>query len=458
MERHPASFRDDAGFLFRHEGTLYRAVCGPGREDYDLLIRSGLYDELSSGGLLVPHDVVAGAPFAPAGASLLLAPRPIPFISYPYEWSFGQLKDAALLTLEVQRRALARGMSLKDASFFNVQFAGSRPVFIDTLSFQARRDAPWVAYRQFCEHFLGPLALMAMTLPGIHRYLAARLDGFPLEEIVRLLPVRARLRPGLLMHLHLHRAAQRRHASGDGASSRAATGSFGLTRQLALVDSLSSTVERLRLPPGRTQWGDYAAEASHYSPDAAETKRRFVQEETRGLDGETLWDLGGNTGDFSRIGAANGLYAVCFDQDHLCVQRNYARARAESDQRLLPLLLDLANPSPAAGWAHRERESLAQRGPAGMLLALALVHHLRVTANVPFEEMIPFLAAMGRRAIVEFVPRDDPMTRRILGGRDDPFHDFEPRRFEEILERRYVVKARQPLPGTGRTLYALERR
>jgi hypothetical protein len=453
-----SSFRDNAGHLFEQDGVLYRAVTAAGLSGYRALMESGLYDELAGAGLLVPHQEVA----APAGSGVevlrVLRPERLPFVSWPWEWCFSQLRDAALLTLEVHRRALEKGLSLKDASFFNVQFRGVSPVFIDTLSFELRRDVPWVAYRQFCQHFLGPLALMSMTLPGIAQWLAMRIDGFPLSDACRLLPWRARLRPGLLMHLYLHSAAQARYESGAGPpSARAGAGTFGLTRQLALVDSLKSAVAGLRPRGGRTEWSHYAGEASHYTPEAEEAKRSFVERHASRAGG-MLWDLGGNVGRYSRLGSRHGMYAVCFDGDAGCVERAYRSAREERIERFHPLVLDLANPSPGAGWAHRERAGLAERGPADLLLALALVHHLRITANIPFDRMLSFFHAIGREAIVEFVPKDDGMTRRLLRSRADVFDDYDRPGFERAVSALFSVEEVLDLPGTQRTLYHLRRR
>jgi hypothetical protein len=449
-----SSFRDSAGYLFEHEGILYRGITAGGLPDFRSLIESGLYDELAGAGLLIPHQEVP----APAGDGVVrvLRPERLPFVSWPWEWCFSQLRDAALLTLEIQRRALMKGLSLKDASFFNVQFRGASPVFIDTLSFEARRDAPWVAYRQFCQHFLGPLALMAMTLPGIGQWLAMRIDGFPLADICRLLPLKARLRPGLLIHLFLHSAAQSKYQSSRVAPP-ARAGGFGLTRQLALIDSLRSAVTGLRLAGRRTEWSHYAGETSHYSREAESAKRHFVERHAS-PPGGLLWDLGGNVGHYSRLGSARGMYAVCFDGDPACVERAYQAARSERIERFHPLVLDLANPSPGAGWAHDERASLAGRGPADLILALALVHHLRVTANIPFRKMLRFFHDIGKEAIVEFVPKDDEMTRKLLQSRADIFDDYDRARFEQALPEFFSVGEVAELPGSRRVLYHLRRR
>ena len=161
-QRLAASFRDPSGYLFTRDGTLYRQINQTYRDNYQTLMDSGLYDQLISEQLLIPHEEVAVEPAEPSSAFKVIRPEPLQFLSYPYERCFSQLKDTALTTLTIQKRALNHGMSLKDCSSYNIQFHHGRPVFIDTLSFEIYREGePWVAYRQFCQHFLAPLALIA---------------------------------------------------------------------------------------------------------------------------------------------------------------------------------------------------------------------------------------------------------------------------------------------------------
>jgi hypothetical protein len=265
----PCSYRDPAGFVF-HDGASYkRIVTSRGDADYSYFINCGLYEELAGAGLVVRHQE---EPLAGGGGrwARLLVPEQIPYLSYPYEWSFEQLRDAALVTLEIQARALARGMTLKDASTYNVQFAGCQPVFIDTLSFERHDGGPWAAYEQFCRHFLGPLLLMSYRWPDAARYLQVDAEGFPLESVSRLLPRSSYLRAGALLHIHLHaRAIGRRPAAGGrGQPRRAGVG--------GLIESLRRTVERLRPPADEGRWRGYYAEARFYPPGRQECKRDAV--------------------------------------------------------------------------------------------------------------------------------------------------------------------------------------
>jgi hypothetical protein len=428
--------------------VLYRHVAPSCAADYDLLMGSGLHAELVDAGLLVAHEEVALE--GRAGAHRALKPSPIDFVSYPYEWAFSQLQDAALLTLDIAGRALHRGLSLKDASAFNVQFRGCRPVFIDTLSFEtAREGEPWVAYRQFCEHFLGPLALVARCDARLLGLWRAHLDGVPLDLTSRLLPRRTWLRFGLLTHLHLHARSQTFYADRPAPTRRV---TLSRTSLLALLDSLRSAVRSLAPRGARSEWADY--EQTHSYDDAAQhAKEEAVGRWLARLRPRQVWDLGANVGRFARIAAACGAYAVAFDVDPAVVEAAYRAGRSEERRDLLPLVLDLANPSPGLGWEGRERDTLEARGPADAVLALALLHHLAIGRNVPLPHLAAWLRRLGRAAIVEFVPKDDPQTRRLLRSRRDVFAGYTQEAFEEAFAGRFRLEAKEPLPGSGRVLY-----
>ncbi|MDO8519086.1 MAG: SAM-dependent methyltransferase [Deltaproteobacteria bacterium] len=447
-----SSFRDPHGFLATHEGKLYRVVTRLGKPDYDLFAASPLKANLESTGRLVRHEIIDRAPFE-GDFYKILTPEPIPFISYPYEWSFSQLKDAALLTLTIQKEALGHNLSLKDASAFNVQFVGSRPIFIDLLSFEKREDTPWVAYRQFCQHFLGPLLLMSHHSPDFNRHLKNYLDGFPLSFVAPLLPLKAKVRPGVFMHILLHAASQKKHERGGGAVNGIKPGSFGLTRLLALVDHLLRVVEGIRLPKGKSEWSEYVP---GYSKDGMELKKKFVSEVLDATKTSSVWDLGGNTGDFSKLVADRGIYTVSLDLDPLCVEKNYLSVRGNG-KPILPLLMDLANPTPAIGWGHEERMSLLERGRPGLILALALIHHLRITANIPIARIAEFFSKCADRAIVEFVPKEDPMATILLSGRKDIFHDYTKGEFEKTFGLYFPHVIVAAIPGSKRILYSFSK-
>jgi hypothetical protein len=450
--RDAGSFRDPAGFVFHRDGILLRQVNLAYAESFDRLISSGLYQALAGRRLLVSHEEVPVDRALTGDAYKVLQPEVVPFISYPYEWTFGQLKAAALLTLEVQKVALEHGMVLRDASAYNVQFFGSAPRFIDTLSFERYAvDAPWAAYRQFCQHFLAPLALMSLTDVRLGQLLRSFIDGIPLDLAAALLPKRSLLSPGLLMHVHLHSRSQRRYGDSPGKAREARVSAAALRGILA---SLQSAVNGLTWRPGGTEWADYYSD-TNYDSDAFERKRRVVAEYLEMAGGRRVWDLGANRGVFSRLASGNAEYTVAFDLDPGAVEHNYREGVRLGERSLLPLLMDLTNPSPGLGWEGAERSPLVARGPADVVMALALVHHLAIGNNVPLTRIAELFSRLGTTLIIEFVPKEDSQVKRLLAARKDVFPDYSQAGFEDAFRCVFATIATTPLAGTHRTLYLM---
>ncbi len=447
------SFRDPSGFLFRRDNVLYRQVNAVYREDYDRLMSSGLYDALVNEGLLLPHEEADPALAFGDGAHKIIRPQYVPFISYPYEWCFSQLQDAALATIRIQKLALEHDMVLKDSSAYNLQFVDGKPVFIDTLSFEIYREGePWVAYRQFCQHFLAPLALMHYTDIRLGQLFPVYIDAIPLDLASRLLPLRTRLRFSLLSHIHWHASSQRRHAD-DAARARVAK--IGRFRLEAIIDGLEGAVRRLHWRPVGTEWGEYYA-ATNYTDDALEAKKKLVAAFLDHAASESVWDLGANTGLFSRIASSREMPVVAFDIDEAAVERNYLEMRKNGESHLLPLVLDLSNPSPGLGWNNDERLPLAERGPADTVLALALIHHLAISNNVPLGKVAAYLNRLCRSLIIEFVPKHDSQVERLLATRKDIFPSYTKEGFERAFAECFDIRRAAPVEGSERTLYLME--
>lgn len=448
------SFRDPSGFVYTRDGTLYRQVNTSFRQPFEAFLASGLYDELVRDGLLVSHERVGLELAATQDAYAVIRPERVAFISYPYEWSFGQLQDAASLTLEIQERALAKGFTLRDSSAYNVQFHHGRPVLIDTLSLEPWEEGrAWDAYKQFCEQFLLPLTLMATRDVRFGTLLRSYLDGVPLDLGSRLLPRRTWASPSNLIHIHLHAWAQGRYA-GSGVSSAAKGRNMTRKALLTLVRNLRAAVRRLSWRAAGTEWAEYTTDNS-YSEAAARSKRSLVLGHLRESGAGTVWDLGANTGDYSRAARETASHVVSFDVDPAAVERNYRRVRAEAQTGILPLLLDLTNPSPAQGWAGRERLSLEQRGPADAVLALALIHHLAIGHNLPLERVASYLVRLGKVLIIEFVPKGDPQVARLLLSRPDIFPTYTKEGFEQAFSRHFSIRAAGKIEDSERWLYCM---
>ena len=450
-----SSFRDPSGFLFLRDGSIYRQVNAVYREHYERLLASGLYHALVEAGLLVPHEEVeAGLADAEQGYKII-RPELVEFVSYPYEWSFSQLKDAALATLRIAKTALDYGMCLKDASAYNIQFRNGKPTLIDTLSFEIYRPGqPWVAYRQFCQHFLAPLALMAHADVRMGQLLRVYIDGVPLDLASSLLPLRTRFSPGLALHLHLHARMQRRHGGRALQPRRQRLSPMALR---GLLDSLESLVTRLRWEPRGTEWADYYQD-TNYAEEAFRHKRQLVARFLDTVAPGTVWDLGANVGVFSRIAAERGIRTIAFDLDPAAVEKNYLECCARGQTHHLPLVLDLSNPSGGLGWGNQERLSLRERGPADLVLALALSHHLAISNNVPLARIARFLHAIGRSLVIEFVPKSDSQVQRLLAFREDVFSHYTQEAFERAFSEYFAIASAQPIQGSARTLYLMRGR
>lgn len=450
-----SSYRDPAGFVFLKGGTVYRQINQAGRADFELMQSSGLYSALIKHGLMVPHKA-AKLSSLPADKNryLVIEPEPIPFISYPYEWSFPQLRAAALLTLKIQKLALEHGMILKDASAYNVQFIGKRPVFIDTLSFAAYKEGQgWEGYKQFCEHFLAPLALAQFSAEQSLTMLQTYIEGIPLALAVKLLPKRARFKKGLLAHLYLHASAQTRH-QGSGTASAAKpirkVSQFALS---GLMASLESSVRALKPPKTSTEWGDYY-EFTNYDNQAFTDKAKLVDSFLGQLktSPKLVWDIGANNGEFSELAAKRGAYTIAWDIDPKAVAANYLK-RDKLSSLMLPLVQDVVAPSPAIGWELGERFSLLQRGPADVVLALAVIHHLAIGRNVPFSKIATLLQKLGNNVIIEFVPKSDSKVQQLLASRPDIFPGYDTEHFEAAMGQQFKLISKKRIKSSERWLY-----
>ena len=452
-----ASFRDPSGFLFTEKGILYRQVNLEYQSHFERLMQSGLYERLINLQLVIPHKEVSITPPEKALAFKVIQPKSVPFISYPYEWSFSQFKNAALVTLEITMLALEFGMTLKDASAYNIQFLENHPVLIDTLSFEIYDEgSPWLAYRQFCLHFLAPLSLMAHTDIRLQQLLRVYIDGVPLDLASSLLPGKTHFNMGLELHIHRHAASQKKYA-GRGEVTKANEAKISKVSFQGLIDNLQSTIKSLNWNGAGTEWADYY-EITNYTTEAFEQKRALVGQFIEEIKPSMIWDLGANNGEFSRIGSGKGIFTVSSDIDPVAVEKNYQECCKTKEKNLLPLLIDLTNPSPGIGWENIERSAFIQRGPVDLVMALALIHHLAISNNLPLERIADFFAKVGEWLIIEFVPKEDSQVQRLLSSRKDIFPGYTESGFEACFKEKFKLIHKEPIKGTRRTMYLFRRK
>lgn len=449
-----SSFRDPSGFLFFQNGFIYRQVNKIYNEHYDHLINSGLYKTLVDANLLVPHEEVSITSVEPDKVYKIIKPEYIPFISYPYEWCFSQLKDAALATLEIQKKALDFGMSLKDCSTYNIQFRKGKPILLDTLSFEKYYEGkPWVAYRQFCQHFLAPLALMSYRDIRLNQLLRIYIDGVPLDLASSLLPLHTRFRFSLLSHIHLHAKGQKHFANKTVNTSNYKFSRFSF---LSLINSLESATKKLKWHAEGTEWSDYYND-TNYSSDAFQQKKQIVFDFLNNSNPKNVWDIGANDGTFSRIASDKGIPTFSFDIDPAAVEKNYLNCIKKGETNILPMVLDLTNPSPSIGWKNSERMSLIERGPAHTVLALALIHHLAISNNLPLDKIADFFNNIcSDSLIVEFVPKSDSQVQRLLLTREDIFPEYTQQMFENKLEIYFEIIKSVKVKNSDRIIYLMK--
>ena len=384
-----------------------------------------------------------------------LLPQKIPFISYPYEWSFDMLKDAALLSLQLVKECLPFGVMLKDASPYNVQWLNGKAVFIDTLSFEKYEPSkPWIAYRQFCESFLSPLLLMHYTGQPLQSMLLAWPDGIPLPVTRSLLPWRSRFSFHTYLHIHLHGSL----ASKASGKELTRENNFTEKKLKDLISSLQSLVTSLHWKERPTTWSHYYKEAEQRG-DYLEQKKNIIAGWLNEMPGiKSAVDLGANEGEFSYLLAGRNIQIIATDLDHNPVNVLYKRIRTGEQKNILPLVIDLSNPSPANGLNNKERSSFIERTSVDLALALALVHHLAIGKNVPFEKIAALFQSLANYLIIEFIQKQDEKLQVMLKQKKDIYPGYTEENFVKAFEKFFSVQKKQAMGNSNRILYLMKNR
>lgn len=447
----PSSYRDPSGFIFRYNNELYRQVNLCFKKDFETFIHSGLYHSLVKEDLLIPHERIDQNLTGDKDWFTTIKPELIPFISYPYEWSFSMLKDAALLTVKLALKALEHGMMLKDASACNVQFHKGKMVFIDTLSFEIYKEGePWIAYRQFCEQFLGPLSLMHYLGLPMHPLLMAHPEGIPLQHVKKMLPFKSKFHLHVYLHLHLHALYATKQSDKNK--------KVFLSKQnlVNLLKGLEAAVTSLKFDSYQNTWGKYYDEAA-MRPGYLEEKKEIILNWIDTLpDSKTLIDIGGNTGEFAALVATGNRSVICADGDHDAIDSLYKKIKTDSVTNLIPLVIDFTNPSPAIGINNTERPSFLSRASSDLAMALAIIHHLAIGKNISFDLIAKMCAQLGNYLIIEFVPREDEKVQGMLLHKKDIYTWYTEEAFLLSFSAWYQVLDKRRLSSSARTLYLMQ--
>ena len=450
----PGSFRDPESRVFYSGDEVYRALSPDGLSDFQALQQTGLLDDARVVGTELAPDTGALRGLLVHEPAAVLRHERIPFVSYPYEWTFSMLKDAALLQLDLLLAALDHDLVLKDATPYNVQFKGARPVFVDIGSFERIREGePWVGYRQFCMLYLYPLLLQAVKGVPFQPWLRGSIDGITPAQMRGLLSFRDRFRRGLFTNVFLHARLEERYADRPEETKREVKRVFKKELFVANVRKMRKLVERLSWEPPSGVWTAYG-ERNTYTDDDARRKDDFVREVATSRDWNLVWDIGANNGRYSRIAAEGARTVVAVDADQGPVELLYRDLTGDGNERILPLTMNLADPSPGLGWRGLERKPLAERGRPDLVLALALVHHVAISANVPVTEFVGWLASLGSALVIEFLTREDPMVKKLLAPKREGLHpDYELGFFERTLNESFEVERSERLESGTRVLY-----
>ena len=453
--RENSSFRDNSGHIFRKNDIVFRQVNSVYKPHYDFFISSGLYDKLTAESLLVAHQEQLIDEFE-VGENVykILKPDPIAFITYPYSWSFSMLKDAALLTLKIQKIAIGYGMSLKDATAFNVQFIGSKPIFIDTLSFEIYDNkSPWNYYLQFCQHFLAPLALITYTDISLNKFLINYIDGIPLELTVKLLPLKSRLNIPLNIHLFLHAKLNSKYNDKKVVISNK---HFSANYLKNLTENLYDSICSLKWKPTGTEWAGYYDKS--VSENYFEKKQKVIREFLSLISPKEVLDLGANDGTISQIAAEYASNVLSFDIDPACVETNYLKLRALNNISILPLIVDITNPEPGIGWENQERTPLLERIKVDTVMASALIHHLCFSHNLTFSMLANFFVKHTQKyLIIEFVSKSDEKVKKLLQNREDIFPEYNLEMFIKVFTKDFKIIQQKEVISMTRTLFLLQK-
>lgn len=453
INHHPASFRDPSGFIYEKDGTIYRFVAADYRQDYDLLMKSGLAEELLKKRLLLPFTELSENHTGRADWYKTLQPQQLPFLSYAWEWSFEQLKDAALTTLNICRLALQKGMILKDATPTNTQLVDGRYKLIDTLSLETYKEGEsWVAYRQFCECFLNPLLIAVHTGMEVHKLMLSYPDGVPAAVTSSLLPFKTKLNASVYLHVHLQAKMGAKQSVEQKQTARK------ITRKNIdqILQNLHNCISGLNLPKQATTWNNYYSETI-LSEKYFFEKKKLVSSLLESIEYSSVLDLGANEGEFSLL-CKNDAMLISTDFDSDCINRLYKRIKEEKRTNIYPVVIDLTYPSPSLGWMNNERPAFFKRTTADVCMALALIHHLAIPKNITFEQLVAFFASVCKVLIIEFVPKSDPKVAGMLQWRKDIFGNYNEELFEQAFSQLFELEKKMSVQGSERTMYVYRKK
>ncbi len=452
--QHPSSYKDTSGFIFTVNKVIYRQINKTYKLDYEKLISTNLYKELTEKNQLISHQELNENLTNRDNYFLTLIPSSLPFISYPYEWSFLQLKDAAILTLSILEKSISKGMILKDATPYNIQFVNGQTIFIDTLSFEIYDETkPWIAYYQFCESFLYPLLIAHYGVQQVHKTFQCYADGITAENAIKLLPKKCKF--NLFNYLHLYLVGKIKKKNVEKGPSKNVE--YSKTKMLNLVTHLRERIEKLQLVKQKTEWNNYYTETI-LSNTYLENKKSILQNWVSEFNNQKVLDLGCNDGFFSILFSQNNNKVIATDFDSACINNLYSEVKHKKISNILPLCIDIMQPSTNQGFFNKERLGFFERIQADTVLMLAIIHHLVITKNLTFEMIAKQIATICTNLIIEFVPKEDDKVQILLINKKDTFNEYNEYFFEESFALYFTLIKKEKVYTTNRVLYFYKKR
>jgi len=459
MKRPSNSLYDPSGFVYQNQGRVFRVILRQAEKDWQHFVKSGLFLKLQEKKYLQPSEILPLQNCDYKEAVAFIEHKKIPCISYPYEWSFSMLRDAALFHLDVLYQCIQEGFITKDGSSYNIQFLGVNPIFIDLLSFiPYKGSSPWLGFTQFCQLFLFPLFISSYKRIPFQPWLKNELEGIDVFTTRRFFSLADILKPGLFSNVFLgaqfqKRFSQQKESLFDQISSARVINERTIG---SLILRLQKTIKSLPLPKLPSLWEKYE-EDNIYNIKDRKAKHQFVSEVVGIVRPTLILDLGTNRGEYVIPQSSRSNYIVAVDNDYQAIDSLYQRLKNKGIKNILPLVEDIVNPSPPGGWNLRQHQSFFSRLKPDIVLALALIHHIVVRNNIPLKNFVEWIVKLSPNLVIEFITKKDPMLRVLLKEKEDVYFDYNVEAFEKYLSQRGKIIKKHKLSSNSRILYFFRR-
>ena len=461
MIKEPGSFRDPAGNIFYQNGKIFRILSTLGEKRISFILKNKILEKSIKKKFLVNTSVLNEGDKIKNNIyqeNIILEHEEIPFISYPYEWSFSQLKEAAIFHLDFNLFLLENNANLIDSSAYNVQFIDNQPIFIDVLSMKEYKDGtPWEGHKQFCENFLNPLILKSKKGIKFNNWFKGNIEGIETSELNKILNLFDKFSYNIFVHVHLLNKLEEKFKNKKSLKLNSVRKTFLSKNQLmAMMKQLRNFISKLKDHKSISTWDTYSIENS-YSNSAENEKKEIVRKFFIKNRFNLVCDLGCNDGEYSEIALNNSCNRVIgFDFDLNAIEKAFIRSK-KKNLNFLPLYFDASNPSTKLGWDENERKSFKERANFDGLIALAFEHHLAIAKNIPLKDVIKWLTSLAPKGLIEFIPKDDDTIQKMLELKGDIFKNYNMENFENYLSLYCKIISKNYIKETKRIIYEYER-